>query len=94
MIQRDGDRLIVMVPMLMSSARALLEQGGQQIGSGQQLTIDLSHVKELDSSSLVVMMAWLRKAALLRSTVKFVAIPPAAMSLADLYGVRELLTEA
>ncbi len=94
MIQRDGDRLIVTVPMLMSSARLLLEQGMQQIGSGQQLIIDLSHVKELDSSSLVVMIAWLRKAALLRSTVKFAAIPAAAISLADLYGVRDLLTEA
>ncbi|MCK6389440.1 MAG: STAS domain-containing protein [Azonexus sp.] len=94
MIARDGDRLIVSAPMRMGAAQALLNEGVGLIGSDQQLTIDLSGVSDLDSSSLAVMLAWTRSAALLRSTLVFSGIPPAIKSLADLYGVRELLPEA
>lgn len=94
MIQRDGDRLVVTAPMRMGSAQALLSDGLRLIGSGQQLTIDLSAVADLDSSSLAVMLAWTRMADLQRSTVRFSGIPPAAKSLADLYGVRDLFSEA
>ena len=52
---------------------------------------DFSEVTEADSSALAVMLGWLRAASLSRSTVKFAQIPKGVVSLAELYGVTELL---
>ena len=48
-------------------------------------------VNEANSPALAVMIGWLRAAESMRSTVKFANIPPGVRSLAELYGVTELL---
>lgn len=90
MIEREGARLIVKVPLVMANASGLLEAGRSALQPGEQV-FDFSAVTEADSSALAVMLGWLRAAALSRSTVKFAHIPAGVRSLAELYGVTELL---
>ena len=90
MIVREADRLIVTAPLIMDNARRLLEAGRDALLAGEQV-IDLGQVVEADSSALAVMLGWMRAASLLRSTVKFANIPAGVRSLAELYGVAELL---
>ena len=90
MIAREADRLIVTVPLVMDNARSLLEAGRAALLAGDQV-IDLGRVAEADSSALVVMLGWMRAAGLSRSTIKFANIPVGVCSLAELYGIAELL---
>lgn len=90
MIEREGERLLVKVPLVMANATGLLEAGRSALQAGEQI-IDFSAVTEADSSALAVMLGWLRAAEMSRSTVKFAHIPAGVRSLAELYGVNELL---
>ncbi|PKO37276.1 MAG: hypothetical protein CVU33_14080 [Betaproteobacteria bacterium HGW-Betaproteobacteria-6] len=90
MIERETGRLVVKVPLVMANARGLLEAGRSALQPGEQV-FDFSEVTEADSSALAVMLGWLRAAELSRSTVKFAQIPKGVVSLAELYGVTELL---
>ena len=90
MIETAPGRLIVTAPLVMDNARKLLAAGCSALQAGEQV-IDLGRVTEADSSALAVMLGWLRAAESLRSTVKFANIPAGVRSLAELYGVTELL---
>ena len=90
MIEREKGRLVVKVPLVMTNARGLLEAGRSALRPGEQV-FDFSEVTEADSSALAVMLGWLRAASLSRSTVKFAQIPKGVVSLAELYGVTEVL---
>jgi phospholipid transport system transporter-binding protein len=90
MIERETGRLVVKVPLVIANARGLLEAGRAALQPGEQI-FDFSEVTEADSSALAVMLGWLRAATLSRSTVKFANIPNGVVSLAELYGVTELL---
>ncbi len=90
MIEREAGRLVVTVPMVMANASALLEAGRSALQPGDQI-VDLGQVAAADSSAVAVMLGWLRAAARSRSTLKFAHIPAGVRSLAELYGVAELL---
>ena len=90
MIETAPGRLIVTAPLVMDNARKLLAAGCAAMQGGEQV-IDLGRVAEADSSALAVMLGWLRAAESLRSTVKFANIPAGVRSLAELYGITELL---
>lgn len=90
MIERTGGRLVVKVPMVMANARGLLEAGRRALLPGEQI-FDFSEVLEADSAALAIMLGWLRAAALSRSTIRFAHIPAGVSSLAELYGITELL---
>jgi phospholipid transport system transporter-binding protein len=90
MIHADGGRLIVKAPLIIANARALLEAGRSALQSGEQV-FDFSEVTEADSSALAVMLGWLRAAEAARASIRFANIPQGVSSLAELYGVTELL---
>lgn len=90
MIERQAQCLVVKVPMVMANARKLLEAGRAALQPGEQI-FDLKQVSDADSSAIAVMLGWLRVASRSRSTVIFAHIPPGLRSLAELYGVSELL---
>jgi len=90
MIERQAGRLVVKVPLTLVNARSLLDAGCSALAEGEQV-FDFSEVSEADSSALAVMLGWLRAAAATRSTVKFAHIPTGVRSLAELYGLTELL---
>ncbi|MBS1188513.1 MAG: binding protein (contains domain) [Rhodocyclaceae bacterium] len=93
MIEREDGRLRVTVPMVMANARGLLEAGRSALGQGGEV-IDLGAVAEADSSALAVMLGWLRTAEARGSSIVFANLPVGVRSLADLYGVAELLSVA
>lgn len=90
MIEREGGCLAVKVPLIMANARGLLEAGRAALQPGEQV-FDFSAVDEADSSAIAIMLGWLRAAEAARSTIKFAHIPAGVRSLAELYGVTELL---
>ena len=90
MIERQAQSLNVKVPMVMANARKLHEAGRAALQPGEQI-FDFKQVSDADSSAIAVMLGWLRVASRSRSTVIFAHIPPGLRSLAELYGVSELL---
>lgn len=90
MIEQVAGHLLVKVPLVMANARGLLEAGRSALMAGEQV-FDFSEVSEADSSAIAVMLGWLRAAEAAQSTVKFAHIPAGVRSLAELYGVSELL---
>ena len=93
MIEREAHRLVVKVPMVMANARGLLEEGRAAMQPGEQI-FDLGRISGADSSAIAVMLGWMRLASRSRSTLRFAHIPPGVRSLAELYGVSELLPRA
>jgi len=76
--------------MTMGEARTLLAMGTAALSKGDPV-FDLSGVAEVDSSGLAVLFGWQRAAAACGKTMR-VANPPASLvSLAEVYGVTELL---
>lgn len=90
MIERQAGRLVVTAPLTLANARGLLEAGRAALQPGEQV-FDFSRVGEADSSAVAVMLGWLRAADATRSTVRFAHIPAGVRSLAELYGVSDLL---
>ena len=90
MIERQAGRLVVTAPLTLANARGLLEAGRSALQPGEQV-FDFSQVGEADSSAVAVMLGWLRAADATRSTVRFAHIPAGVRSLAELYGVTDLL---
>lgn len=91
MMERAGDSVRVSGAMTYGNARRLLELGLAQIDGGAT-RFDLAPVRELDSASLSVVFAWQRAAAARGSRLAFANPPPSLLTLAELYGVSQLLT--
>ena len=90
MIESVNGRLCVGCAMVTDNARRLFEQGQAMIVTGEQV-FDLSAVAEADSSAVAVMLGWLRHAAMTGAVIRFAGVPAGVLSLAELYGVSDLL---
>ena len=93
MIRANGDCLEVESPMTLATATGLLEAGVAALGTGEKV-FDLSKVDAVDSSGLAVVFGWLRAAEARGSKIRVVNAPKNLMSLAEVYGVAELLPVA
>lgn len=72
------------------NAETALKAGLQAIASGQT-EMDLAQLTTVDSAAVAALLAWKRAAAERGAALSFHHIPPNLRSLADLYGVSELL---
>ncbi|MBS1172955.1 MAG: putative binding protein (contains domain) [Proteobacteria bacterium] len=90
MMQRTGDRVEVSGAMTLVNARLLLDLGVKQLEDGAEV-FDLASVRELDSASIAVLFGWQRAAAAAGKSVRILNPPRNLLSLAELYGVAELL---
>lgn len=90
MIERKDGCLYVVAPMTMANARGLLDAGRSALQQGE-MVFDFTAVAEADSSAIAVMLGWLRAADASGACVKFAHIPAGVRSLAELYGVTDLL---
>lgn len=89
MLTREGATLKVAGPMNIDSVSALLVQSA---GMLEGLTlVDLSGVTEADSSAVSLLLEWRRQAK--NAALRFANLPPALKSLADLYGVADLIPQ-
>lgn len=92
MIVCNDDRCAVQGPVTANNVVSLLAQGAQQF-TGPRVTVDLSGVTEVDSSALSLLLEWRREAARSRREIHYRNLPASLKSLAELYGVTELLGE-
>lgn len=90
MIRVTDGRVEVTGPMVMVDASRLLADGEAAIAQ-QATSFDLSGVTDMDSSCLAVIFGWMRAARDAGSTVSLVNPPPNLLSLAEVYGVTDLL---
>lgn len=90
MIERAGDRLVIRSAMTFAQAVQLREA---VIGAldHDALTIDLGAVEESDSTALSLLLEWQRAAKAQGRKVRYVNLPANLRSLAEVYGVLELL---
>jgi phospholipid transport system transporter-binding protein len=86
-----GDRWSVAGQMTMDSAAELL-RASRSLAMPPTGVVDLRHVGRVDSAGVSVLLAWKRRAAVEGAPVQFAGVPQGIMSLAELYGVEEMLT--
>ena len=79
--------------MTQTQAAGLLVAGQKLLAdaSVRPVTVDLTAVGEADSSGLAVLLDWLRSARQQGRTMTVQGIPAGLRSLAELYGIEELL---
>jgi phospholipid transport system transporter-binding protein len=90
MIRREGERLYVSGPVTLANVTRLLEEARAPLAEGVR-AVDLGEVTELDSSLLAVLFAWMREARSQGRALSFSRLPEDLRSLAQLYGVAQLL---
>ena len=90
MIERDGERLVVRGAVTLADVLRWRESGLEAINR-DGLTIDLAGVSEADSSALSLLLEWQRAAKARGFRIKYSGLPENLRSLAQVYGVLELL---
>jgi phospholipid transport system transporter-binding protein len=93
MIRREGEKLLVDGPVTLANVAQVLEAGYAAIRDGAG-AVDLAGVTELDSSLLAMLLAWLREAAQAGRALRLDNLPGGLTTIAQLYGVDELLPAA
>lgn len=90
MIHAAGNRVEVSGAMTLPGATELLAQGSAALAEAETL-FDLAAVTDVDSSSIAVIFGWLRAAREQGKAIRITHAPKELLSLADVYGVTELL---
>jgi len=83
--------MIISGPVTLANVAGVLRQGTDELRAGVR-TIDLGEITELDSSLLAALFAWMREAKANGADVSFVNVPEGLMTVAQLYGVADLLS--
>jgi phospholipid transport system transporter-binding protein len=91
MIACDGARCTVQGPVNLENAVELLARGNE-LFTAPQVTLDLAAVTEVDSSALSLLLEWRREATRSGRTIRYLNLPANLRSLAELYGVAELIS--
>lgn len=91
MLTRDGDQLKVAGPLNIESVPALLIQSNGMLKD--VAVVDLAGVTEVDSAAVSLLLEWRREAQTQNSALRFAHLPAALKSLADLYGVADLIPQ-
>jgi phospholipid transport system transporter-binding protein len=89
-IRREGARLIVSGNATLATIGGLLESAAPHLSEGVT-TVDLGEVKELDSSLLAAVLAWMRAVRAQGGELRIANIPASLATIAKLYGVDDLL---
>jgi|WetSurMetagenome_2_1015567.scaffolds.fasta_scaffold140037_2 phospholipid transport system transporter-binding protein len=89
-IQRGAGRLMVSGSMTLETAAKLLTSGLAELGAGEFL-FDLEAVTDADSAGLAVLFGWQRAAQAHGKQLRVANIPASLVSLAEVYGVTDLL---
>ncbi|SDY02946.1 phospholipid transport system transporter-binding protein [Nitrosomonas halophila] len=84
------DQLIVDGPILFENVMRVMQAGVVRIG-GRRLEVDFTHVTEVDSSAVSMLLEWLRTAQAKGCQLRLVNLPENLRSLIKLYDVVDLL---
>ncbi len=88
----EGGRSRVNGVLHFTTVTALLRSGSEAIADGRAAVIDLSGVKDSDSSGLALLIEWLSIARAEGKSLRYENIPAQLHQLARLSDVEELLT--
>jgi phospholipid transport system transporter-binding protein len=91
MISCEGDRCTVQGPITINNATDVLAESAMRF-TGNHLVVDLAGVTEVDSAAVSLLLEWRRAAKRANRYIEFVNLPQSLRSLADLYGVSDLIT--
>ena len=89
---QEGGRSRVNGVLHFTTVTALLRSGSEAIATDRAAVIDLSGVKDSDSSGLALLIEWLSIARAERKSLRYENIPAQLHQLARLSDVEELLT--
>jgi phospholipid transport system transporter-binding protein len=78
--------------LTMQDAASNLQPGLDEIRSGSP-DIDLSRMERFDSAAVAALLVWRRAAQSAGLSLRIASVPAGLQSLADLYGVAELLKD-
>lgn len=90
MMAREGDRLLLDGRLTMQNVPALYEAGLKHL-ENEDMLVDLSKVEAVDSAAVSMLLGWLRVAQRNGRSLKVTGLPDDLLSLANLYGVAEML---
>jgi phospholipid transport system transporter-binding protein len=90
MIESDGRRFTLKGAVTLDNVLELREEG-LRLFTAPAVTLDLSGVTEVDSAALSLLFEWRRAALAADRVIQFVGLPENLRSLAQLYGVSELV---
>ena len=90
MLTFDNYQLNIAGAVIIDSARTLLE-GGRGYCLASDVTVDFSGVAEVDSSALALILEYRRAAEAAGKRVHVSNLPASLKTLADLYGVTDLI---
>ena len=90
MIVCEGERCRVDGALTMGNVTAVLEESRRAF-QAPRVVVDLAGVTEVDSAALSLLLEWLRVAAAEKRSIQYTNLPHNLRTLADLYGVSDLL---
>jgi phospholipid transport system transporter-binding protein len=74
----------------MANVTSVLEES-ERVFSGTDIIVDLGGVTEVDSAAVSLLLEWRRSARAANRKIDFTNVPANVKSLAELYGVSDLL---
>ena len=92
MIVRQGNRYLIDGPVTLDNVETLISEGAAF--DGDSVIVDLSGVTSADSSALSLLLEWIRRFGSSGRRIAFANVSHNLGSLAELYGIVELLPVA
>jgi phospholipid transport system transporter-binding protein len=93
MISCDGSRCTVEGPLTMGNVTGVLQESTSKF-QANEILVDLARVTEVDSAAVSLLLEWRRQALAANRRIEYFNLPSNLKSLADLYGVSDLLGAA
>lgn len=93
MIRKQGDRYLIEGPVTLAGVSALLAEGNRSL-EGNPVVVDFSGVTEADSSAISLIMEWTRRMHGSNRQIFFANLGESLVSIANLYGVKDLIPVA
>ena len=92
MLQQNGSVYIVKGSFNVETANTVSKGGLEYLRQpGRHFTVDLSQITSLDSTSIAVMLDWIRNAKKMDKQLQFIGAKNSLRSLMAVYGVLELI---
>lgn len=91
MIEIEGNVVRVDGQLTLETSAALYNQGLPIKDGEKEAVVDFAKVGAVDSSAISLMLAWLRAAQARQLKLSFINVPENLISLANLYGVADIL---
>lgn len=90
MIAREGDRLVLSGRLTMSTVPAVYADGMKHLAA-DDLLVDFSAVEAVDSAAISMLLCWIRAVQGQNRTLRVTGLSGDLLSLANLYGVADML---